>query len=282
MWDDPRMPWGGEATAEDKRAWWAIIALGLYGIAMMPLRPIILGMSTYALATITGSAIAMVDIGAGIALGVESTWWLWLVIASLSIIKFDWIFWWAGKLWGHAMIEMIAGRSRWAARTARHAEALARRYGIAAVFIVGLIPFLPASVVYAFVGSAGMRLRTFLIVDLLSALVNRSIWMFLGYQIGDPAKRLVDLIDKYSWYIALAILAVIIIKSIRDAHREAKQNSAKRTAAERERATLAEQSRRARLAEGLRADDPSAAADADRSAAGEGAPRDRDDGADHR
>ena len=65
---------------------------------LLPLRPLILGMSTYALAIITGSTIAMVDIGAGLRLGGEPQWWMWVTIAALSVMKFDWIFVPAKKL----------------------------------------------------------------------------------------------------------------------------------------------------------------------------------------
>lgn len=219
-WDDPRLPWKGEPTAADKRCWIAFALLGVYGLVMLPLRPLILGMSTYALAIITGSTIAMVDIGAGLRLGGEPQWWMWVTIAALSVMKFDWIFWWAGRLWGRGMIEIIAGRSRWAARTAHHAERLAERFGGIATYLVWLIPFLPSAVVFAFVGAARMRLRTFLIIDFLGALTNRLFYFYLGYRIGEPAKDAVSLIARYSTYITIAIVVLIMIKSMRDSRKE--------------------------------------------------------------
>lgn len=221
-WEDPRMPWSGKPSTADKRCWVAFMLLGVYGLAMIPLRPLILGMSTYALATISGSTIAMVDIGAGLSLGGEPHWWFWLVVATLSVMKFDWIFWWAGRLWGHGMIEVVGGRSRWAARMGHHAERLAERFGGIAIVLVWLIPFVPSAVVFVFVGMSRMKLRTFLIIDFFAALANRSIYFYLGYRIGEPAKDVVDVMQKYSMYISIALVVVIVIKSVRSSRQEAR------------------------------------------------------------
>ncbi|YAL82221.1 DedA family protein [Dermacoccaceae bacterium W4C1] len=218
-WDDPRMPWQGEPSTADKRCWTAFMLLGIYGMVMIPLRPKILALDPHALVTISGSTIGVIDIGAGLRLGGENLWWMWLLIAALSLIKFDWIFWWAGRLWGRGMIEVIAGRSRWAARTAHHAERLAERFGSLATFLVVLIPFLPSAVVFVFVGSAGMSLRRFLVIDYLASLVNRAFYLYLGYRLGQPAKDVVDVIQKYSTWIMIALVIVVVVNSVRQSRR---------------------------------------------------------------
>ncbi|NHN54253.1 DedA family protein [Calidifontibacter sp. DB0510] len=208
-WDDPRMPWQGKPTQADLRCWAAIALLGVYGIAMLPLRPVLLGLNSYLLACVTGSNIAMVDIGARLRIGPEPWWWAGLLAAALTSIKFDWVFWWAGKLWGHRIIEVWGGRSRWAARTGRYAEQLARRFGGPAVFLVWFIPFVPSAIVNAFVGDVGMRLRKFLLIDFAAAVVYRGIWMYVGYRVGQPAHDLVTTIARYSNYLAIATLVVV-------------------------------------------------------------------------
>lgn len=219
-WDDPRLPWQGKPSAADKRCWGAFILLGVYGLVMIPLRWLILGQSIYAAVVITGSSIGLIDIGAGVKLGGEPLWWMWWIIAAVSMIKFDWIFWWAGRLWGKGFIEVMAGRSRWAARTAHHAERLAERYGGIAVFLSYLIPFLPSPIVFAFVGSARMRLRTFLVIDFLGSLTQRAIFVYLGYAIGESAKDIVDQITKYSTWITIALVVLIMARSMRSARQD--------------------------------------------------------------
>lgn len=213
-WDDPRMPWSGKPGKKDLWCWACIALLGLYGFATLPLRAWLLGLNTYALAAFSGSNIAMVDIGARLRVGHEPWWWAGLLVGALTSIKFDWIFWWAGRLWGHGIIEVVAGRSKFAARTASAAERLAKRFGGPAVFIVWFIPFFPSAVVNAFVGDVGMRLRRFLLIDFAAAIVYRGLWMLLGYEIGTPAKDFVGVLAKYSNYLSYAAIALVVIGSI--------------------------------------------------------------------
>ncbi len=213
-WDDPRMPWKGKPRRVDIACWACFSLIGLYSIATLPLRPILLSLNTYALAAVSGSSIAMVDLGSSLRAGQSQWWWLGLIIAACSVMKFLWVFWWAGRLWGHGIIEVVAGRSRWAARTAHIAERLAERFGAPALFLVWFIPFVPGAIVDAFVGNAGMKLRTFLGINFVAALLNRSIYFYLGYRLGEPAKDLVDLISKYSYYISIALVIGIVGSAI--------------------------------------------------------------------
>ena len=70
---------------------------------------------------------------------------------------------------------------------------------------------LPSGVVYASVAAAGMRLRTFLLIDIATAAVTRAIFIYLGYRIGAPAVRVVEVIAQYSWYLSIALLLGILV-----------------------------------------------------------------------
>ncbi|MBD2760200.1 VTT domain-containing protein [Yimella sp. cx-573] len=219
-WEDQRLPWQGAPRKVDKQCWAAIALLGVYGMVLLPLRPILLGLDSYVLATVTGSNIAMADIGAKAATGPEPWWWVALLVAAATSVKFDWIFWWAGKLWGRGIIEVMAGRSKWAARTGAAAERLARKFGGPAIFLAWFIPFLPGAIVAAFVGDVGMRLRRYMLIDFFAALCYRGLWMYLGYQIGEPAKDLVKVIAKYANYFAIAMLVFIVVGTFIRTRRE--------------------------------------------------------------
>lgn len=213
-WDDPRMPWTGKPGRRDIWCWACIAFLGVYGLATLPLRTWLLGLNSYALAAFSGSNIAMVDIGAGLRVGDEQWWWVGLLMGALTSIKFSWIFWWAGRLWGHGIIEVIANRSRFAARTAAGAERLAKKFGGAGVFLVWFVPFFPQAVVFALAGDVGMRLRKFLLINFAAALAYRGLWMFLGFRIGEPAKDFVDVLARYSTYLTYGAIAVVVVLSI--------------------------------------------------------------------
>lgn len=213
-WDDPRLPWKGKPGRADVLCWSFIAIIGIYALVLLPLRPVILGLNPYALAALNGSRTATVAIGAQAAALADPKWPLGLVLATLSTMKFDWIYWWAGRLWGHGLIEVIAGKSKRAARNADRAERIARKIGGPAVFVSYYLPLIPVAVIYASVGAAGMRLRRFLLYDLLGALTTRILLMYLGYRIGEPAIKVVELIAKYSWYLSLAIIAGMIIAAL--------------------------------------------------------------------
>ena len=206
-WDDPRMPWKGKPSRNDVICWVSFSLTGIYALVLLPLRPVLLGANPYLLAALGGSRTSAVTIGALAATGV-GFWPLGLLLGTFGATKFDWIYWWAGRLWGHGLIEMVAGRSPRAARNAARAERIARRFGIFAIMITYVLP-LPSAVVYATVAAAGMRLRTFLLVDIGTAAVTRAIFIYLGYWIGAPAVHVVEVIARYSWWISIALLVSI-------------------------------------------------------------------------
>jgi membrane protein DedA with SNARE-associated domain len=212
-WDDPRMPWKGKPSRSDVWCWIAFSLTGVYALVLLPLRPVLLGANPYLLAGLGGSRVSAVTIGALAATGM-GFWPLGLLLGTFGSVKFDPLYWWAGKLWGRGLLEMVSGRSPRAARNAARAERLAQRYGVLAIVITYLIP-LPSAVVYATVGAAGMRLRTFLLVDVLTAAVTRGLLIWLGFGIGHPAVRVVEVIARYSWYLSLVLLAGMLVTTVR-------------------------------------------------------------------
>jgi membrane protein DedA with SNARE-associated domain len=203
-WDDERLPWKGKPTRSDIACWVGFSLTGIYALVLLPFRPVLISANPYLLAALGGSRTSAVTIGALAATGV-GFWPLGLLLGTFGAVKFDWLYWWAGKLWGRGLIEIIAGRSPRAARNADRAERLARRFGALAIVITYILP-LPAGVIYASVAAAGMRLRTFLAVDILTAAVTRGIFIYLGFRIGEPAVRVVEIIGRYSWYLSIALL----------------------------------------------------------------------------
>lgn len=222
-WDDPRLPWKGKPSRNDLLCWGGFSLSGVVGLVMIPLRPVLLGASPLALVAITGSRSGLVTIGALAAVGRADWWPIGLIIGIISAMKWDPLFWWAGKLWGHGLIDVVSSRSRWARMNAGRAERLARKYGIPAVSLTYVLP-LPAAVIYATVGMAGMRLRTFVITDLIGSALICSLWVFLGFRLGQDAVNVVDLIARYSGYISIGLIVIVVanvyIQSRRNKNRQ--------------------------------------------------------------
>ena len=219
-WDDPRMPWRGKPGRRDIALWIAFSLTGVYTLIMLPLRPVLIGGLPLLLVGLTGSRSGMVSIGALWAVGRADWWWVGLVIGSISLIKFDPIFFFAGRFWGRGLIDIFAGRSKRAARNADRAERLARRFSIAAIVLSYVVP-IPSAVIFATLGAAGMRLRTFIAVDLLSALAINSLWLYLGHRLGQRAVDVVNVIARYSTWVSVALVAFILISAIWGARRKA-------------------------------------------------------------
>jgi membrane protein DedA with SNARE-associated domain len=201
------MPWKGKPSRSDIGCWIGFSLTGIYALVLLPFRPVLLGANPYLLAALGGSRTSAVTIGALYATGV-GFWPLGLLLGTIGSVKFDWLYWWAGKLWGRGLIEIVAGRSPRAARNAARAERLARRFGPLAIILTYILP-LPSAVIYATVAASGMRLRMFLLIDITTAAVTRGIFIYLGFWLGAPAVRVVEAIATYSWYISIALLVGI-------------------------------------------------------------------------
>ncbi|GMA41153.1 DedA family protein [Mobilicoccus caccae] len=191
---------------------------GVYGIGVMLARPILLGYNPLVLAGLSGSRSALVTIGA--LFGTDATSMTVVitafVIATLSLIKLDLLFWWAGHLWGDFFVQSLIGDSKRRAKQAARAESLARRYSVLAI-IISNIPVLPIpkGIVFAVLGVSGASFRKIFVVDLLAAAVVQATWLYLGYSIGEPVVQVVEVIARYSLWISLAILVVVIVTAMR-------------------------------------------------------------------
>ncbi len=204
-WDDPAMPWKHKPTRKDLWCWAALSLVGLFGLSLFPLRPLLIA-NPYVGVWVTGGRTAMVSLGAFLRVDGGSPIPYW-IIGTLSLMKFDWIYWWAGKLWGEAIITSFSGRTERAQKRAKRALRITEKYSVLAILITYLpIPF-PAAVVYAAVGAAGMRLWVFLLIHLVGAGTAQAIYLWLGWSIGEPAVAVVKTFADYMFYLTLAILA---------------------------------------------------------------------------
>jgi membrane protein DedA with SNARE-associated domain len=135
-------------------------------------------------------------------------------------MMFDWVFWWAGRRWGDRALHLVLGRdssprgvARRQARSAR-LERMAERFGPAAVVLAYYLP-LPSVLIYVAAGLSGMRLRTFLALDVIGTLLWVAPIVGLGYAIGKPAVDVVDRIEHYSTFLALGVVVVLLSVQVR-------------------------------------------------------------------
>ena len=215
----PQLPWGdGQAERPDRFLIAAIALSSLYLLAWIPLTPVLVADHPVLLELFKGSMSGMVTMGAKARIGEAS-----IVVAVLAAIPglmiFDWIYWWAGKRWGRNAINLFIGNHpKAAARTAR-LERVIHRFGWVAIVIAYFQP-VPNVLIYAAAGWTGMRLRTFLLLDLIGCLLWIALCVGLGYAIGQSAVDVAKGISHYALYLTIALVVAIFVRQAWVANRQ--------------------------------------------------------------
>ena len=131
--------------------------------------------------------------------------------ALVGLIKFDLLFWWAGRLWGHRAMHWLGARNGRAAGLARMAEQRGSRWAGLAVVLTGILPGAPGPLVYAAAGWVGLGLVPFLVFDLIGSAAWAALLAGLGYELGPDGVHAANLISHYA---LLAIIAGLIAVAV--------------------------------------------------------------------
>lgn len=209
------LPWTGKPRRADVACWAGISLSGFYYLALTPLRPELVGAHPVLLELLTGGMEGIVAAAAFARTGSGSVA-LALLAAVPGLMKFNPLYWWAGRLWGQRAIDLLAGRRRRWARLAGRVRQT-RHLSWAAVV---LSPFLPVpALFYVIAGWAGMRLATFLLLDLIGTLLWAGALVGLGFALGRSAVDVAVAISHYGLWISLALIAAIIASQVLRARR---------------------------------------------------------------
>jgi membrane protein DedA with SNARE-associated domain len=200
-------PWQGPATGADRALIGAILGVVALGVLLRPLKPFLLASHPAALEFLTGDLTAIGAAAAFARIG-ELPLWLVLVAGAAGMVKFDWLTWWAGRQWGTGIIRFFTTSER-AQRFAGRAAEL-NPWILRAAVMLAVVPGVPTAVVYAMAGWAGMRLATFLLLDLAGALLMTGLVAGLGYGLGQRAVDAVLVVDKYASVASLTVIAATI------------------------------------------------------------------------
>jgi membrane-associated protein len=208
-----QLPWEGKARRVDILCWGGITLSGIYALALLPLVPSLIGTNPVLLELLRGSTTSMVSAGAFARVGDAS-----LVLALLApfpiMLLFDPLYWWAGRLWGRPVIDLFAGNRPRAQRWVDKIERNAPRIGPPAVVLAYVLP-IPSALIYAAVGWTGMRLRVFILLDLIGTAMWVGLNVGLGYLIGQSAVDVAKGISRYALYLTLALVVVVVVVQVR-------------------------------------------------------------------
>jgi membrane-associated protein len=215
-WNDPRLPWHGKPRAADIFCWLGIVVSGLFYWILLPLRVSLIGTHPVVAELLNGSSESIISAAAFARAG-EGTLAVVLLAAIPGLMKFDALYWWAGRLWGERFLMALPGSWRVAKHKARVQRA-GRKFTWPAVVVSSFLP-VPRAIIYVIAGWAGMRLVTLLILDLIGVLLWAGTLAGLGYTLGHHAVVAAKTISHYSWWFTIGIVALSVLFTLRSQHR---------------------------------------------------------------
>jgi len=212
-WDDPRIPWAGRPRAVDILCWAGIVLSGIYYWALLPFRAPLVGTHPVVLELLNGSTEAIVAAAAFVRIG-HGSLVVVLLAALVGLMKFDWLYWWAGRLWGERLITLLSGKRNRGHKYMSRVQRWGRKFTWPAMVLAPLLP-IPTAIIYAVVGWAGMRLVTFLILDAIGTLLWAGLLAGLGYELGHHAVVIAQQISHYGLWISIGLVVVIVFFQVR-------------------------------------------------------------------
>ncbi len=218
----PQLPWEGKPRRVDILCWAGITFSGIYALAMLPLVPSLLGTNPVLLEVLRGSTTSMVTAGAFARVG-EASLPLALLAPFPIMLLFDPLYWWAGRLWGRPVINLFAGDRPRAQRWVDKVEQNSGRIGPPAVVLAYVLP-IPSALIYAAVGWTGMRLRIFILLDLIGTIFWVALNVGLGYAIGQSAVDVAKAISRYALILTVVLVVVVVVVQVRRSMRQEPPN----------------------------------------------------------
>jgi membrane-associated protein len=210
-WNDPRLPWQGKPRTADILCWLGIVLSGVFYWALLPLRVSLLGTHPVVAELLNGSTESIISAAAFARAG-DGTLIVVLLAAIPGLMKFDILYWRAGRLWGERFLMALPGSRRLAKHMAR-VRRYGRKFTWPAVLVSSFLP-IPRAIVFVIAGWAGMRLVTFLILDLIGVLLWASLLAGLGYALGHDAVVAAKTISHYSWWVTIGIVALTVLFTV--------------------------------------------------------------------
>jgi len=216
-WDDPRVPWSGRPQRLDILCWAAIVLSGIYYWAMLPFRAELVGTHPVLGELLNGSTESIIAAAAFARVG-HGTLVVVLLAAIPGLMKFDVIYWWAGRLWGERLILLLSGKRNRGVKYMNRVQRWGRKFTWPAVLVSQFLP-LPTAIIYAVAGWAGMRLVTFLILDAIGSLAWAGTLAGLGWELGHHAVVVAQTISHYGLWVTIALVVVIVFFQVRSQRR---------------------------------------------------------------
>jgi len=228
-WDDPRIPWAGKPRRADILCWAGIILSGIFYWVTLPLRTHLVGTHPVWSELIGGGTESIISAAAFARVG-HGTLIVVLLAAIPGIMKFDPLYWWAGRLWGERIIALFGGKRNRGARYMGRVDRWGRKFTWPAVIIAPFLP-IPNAIIFVIAGWAGMRLLTFVILDIIGTLLWAGLLSSLGYALGHHAVVVAQAISHYGLWVSIGLVVLIMFFQVRSQRRMMREYAQARAAA---------------------------------------------------
>jgi membrane protein DedA with SNARE-associated domain len=227
-WDDPRTPWAGKPGRADILCWAGIMLSGIFYWVTVPLRTHLVGTHPVLSELIGGGTESIISAAAFARVG-HGTLIVVLLASIPGIMKFDPLYWWAGRLWGERIITLLGGKRKRGARYMGRVDRWGRKFTWPAVIIAPFLP-IPNAIIFVIAGWAGMRLLTFVILDAIGTLLWAGLLSGLGYALGHHAVVVAQAISHYGLWVSIGLVVLIMFFQIRSQRRMMRDYAQTRTA----------------------------------------------------
>jgi membrane-associated protein len=204
-------PWLGQPRAADLICFAGIVLSIAYGFAAIPLTPELIASHPVLLEMLTGSTASVV--AAGAFSDIDSRLQVGMVIAAAlpGLMMFDPLYWWAGRRWGHRAVEWLGKRNGRAAALVQRAGQRGSRFAGPAVLLAAFLPGIPAPLIYAAAGWAGLGLAPFLVCDLIGSLAWAALLAEFGYQLGPSGVTAASMVSRYALLATIVLLVIAVV-----------------------------------------------------------------------
>ena len=214
-------PWHGRRPhARDVLCGVAIVVSAVYAVATIPLTPALIATHPVLLELLTGSNSSIV--AAGAFADVDTRLQLFVVVAAAlpGMMRFDWVYWWAGRLWGHSVVERLGHHSPRSAALASFVETRGKRFAGPLVALAAFLPSGASTAVYAAAGWAGLPLIPFILFDALGSAAWTALLAVGGYLLGSEGVHLANLASRYAFATICVLVAAMIAPPLWHSWRE--------------------------------------------------------------
>ena len=227
-WDDPRTPWAGKPGRADILCWAGIMLSGIFYWVTVPLRTHLVGTHPVLSELIGGGTESIISAAAFARVG-HGTLIVVLLASIPGIMKFDPLYWWAGRLWGERIITLLGGKRNRGAKYMGRVDRWGRKFTWPAVIIAPFLP-IPNAIIFVIAGWAGMRLLTFVILDAIGTLLWAGLLSGLGYALGHHAVVVAQAISHYGLWVSIGLVVLIMFFQIRSQRQMMRDYAQTRTA----------------------------------------------------